>query len=327
MDYYDYLKKTKRESELRGPSTSYFLNSQIGHFVNEVITDKDNLKEVDVNLYSVIPSVCKIRVLNKSGTGFLIKLYKNSKELFCFLTNEHVITKEFIDSHQAIYIFYNCEKEYRMIKLNPSERFIKYFREMDVTLIEIIKADKIEDKYFLLPYGSNISKNEEIYIIQFPEGKLSHSSGIITEINNYNLTHKASTKFGSSGSPIFLKGTTKVIGIHKQGNSTKKENYGTLINPVIELLQNENNKNDSKIGQLVNGKGEIYIGPVNNKLPNGEGKLYNKNNEIIYEGNFVNGIEEGEGQRITKDYKYVGQFISGKMFGEGKIFFKNGKVK
>jgi hypothetical protein len=214
-----------------------------------------------------------------------------------------------------------------MINLNPSERFIKYFEGLDVTLIEIIKADKIDDKYFLLPYGSNISKNEEIYIPQFAEGKLSHSSGPITKINNYNLTHKATTKPGSSGSPIILKGTTKVIGIHKQGNSNKKENYGTLINPVIELLQSEKNKNGRKIMKIVYSNGKTYIGPVRNELPNGEGKLYNKNNEIIYEGNFVDGIEEGEGQRITKDYKYVGQFISGKMFGEGKIYFKNGKVK
>ena len=44
---------------------------------------------------------------------------------------------------------------------------------------------------------------------------MCHSEGEIINIDKYEFTHKASTESGSSGSPIFLDKTTKVIGIHK----------------------------------------------------------------------------------------------------------------
>ncbi len=321
---------------------------------NEILTPNP-VNKVDINLIKVCPSVCKIKVQNAIGTGFLIKLFKNCKELFCLLTNEHVIKKEYIDSNQIIYIYYDCESRYKIMKLNKSERFIECYEDMDVTIIEIIKSDKIEENYFLIPNYDNIVVGQEIYIPQFPKGELSNSFGKIKEVNNFEITHDAGTNFGSSGSPIFLKDTTKVIGIHKQGNLTKKENYGTLINPIIKILQDENNNNNKnnsykkghsyinnvpknkplneKInntennGRLVNKKGEIFVGPIKNKLPNGKGKLYNKSGELIYEGYYVDGIQEGKGKKITKNEYYIGNFIEGKMFGEGEIHLKNGNIK
>ena len=80
---------------------------------------------------------------------------------------------------------------------------------------------------------------KEITIIQYPEGKLSYSHGIIKEkINNYEFSYKASTKEGSSGSPILLKGTTRVIGIHKGGDD--KQNYGDFIGPIFNYLSGIN---------------------------------------------------------------------------------------
>ena len=63
--------------------------------------------------------------------------------------------------------------------------------------------------------------NQKIYIPQYPEGnKLSVSEGKIMKINDSNeLVYDASTKSGSSGSPILLKDTKKIIGIHKKGNT------------------------------------------------------------------------------------------------------------
>ena len=272
------------------------------------------------------------------------------------LTNEHVVKSEYIESNQIIYLYYDCENKYNIIKLNKLERFIKFYEDMDVTIIEIIKSDRIDEHYFLIPNFDNILVGQEIYIPQFPKGELSYSFGHITKINNFELTHDASTNFGSSGSPIFLKDSKKVIGIHKQGNFNKKENYGTLINPLIKMLQDENNNNttngkynyknghlnnnlskgkvldeninnNQNIGKLVNNKGEIYVGPIKNELPDGEGKLYNKNGELIYEGYFVKGIQEGKGRKITKNEYYNGNFIEGKMYGKGEIYFKNGNMK
>ena len=56
-------------------------------------SNNNNLIPIDINLYTVIKSVCKIIKNNLSGTGFLIKLYKNNKEFYCLMSNEHVIKK------------------------------------------------------------------------------------------------------------------------------------------------------------------------------------------------------------------------------------------
>ena len=174
---------------------------------NEVETANSQIKEIDLNLIEVCKSICKIIYKNKFGTGFFIKLYKNEKELLCLMTNEHVIEKDMIESKEIIDVKYNCEKKWIKIKLDEKERFIKYDKEMDFTIIEMKADDKIKDKYFLLPNINNLDyKNKEIYIVQFPEGKnLSHSDGKIKEIIDFELIYDASTKSGSSGSPILLK--------------------------------------------------------------------------------------------------------------------------
>ena len=141
---------------------------------------------------------------------------------------------------------------------------------MDFTIVEMIADDKIKDKYFLLPNINNIDYiNKDIYIVQFPEGKkLSYSNGKIKDVNNFEIIYDASTKSGSSGSPILIKNTTEVIGIHKQGSNKKKENYGTLINSIIQILNN--NKKDNNLDKnlieeevkVAKQNGFILIGEV-----------------------------------------------------------------
>ena len=320
----------------------------VDSIVNEVEIDGSDLKEINLDLIKVIPSVCKIKVLNQNGTGFLIKLYKNYKELFCLMTNEHVIKKKYIDDNETIYIYFDRENDYKAIRLNQSERFIKCFKNFDVTIIEIIKNDKIEEKYFLVPNLDNINVKQEIYVPQFPEGKLSYSFGVIKEISNNKLIHTASTKHGSSGSPIFLKGTTTVIGIHRQGNTNIKENYGTLIHPIIEALKDDKNNDDISSEKLnrkiINEKGEYYIGDMKNDKMHGKGKIYFKDGNIKYMGDFVNNKKEGIGQYFfengeyyfIEDHKkfnllygdyYIGPWLNDKRYGIGKIYLRDGRLK
>ena len=65
---------------------------EVSERINEVQTTNE-IREIDVNLHEVCNSICKIIYKNKFGTGFFIRLYKEWKELFCLMTNEHVITK------------------------------------------------------------------------------------------------------------------------------------------------------------------------------------------------------------------------------------------
>ena len=88
--------------------------------------------------------------------------------------------------------------------------------------------------------------NKEIYIPQFPGGKLKYSRGMIKSINNFQITHIGSIEFGPSGSPIFLENSIKVIGLHKAGDREKKENYGILIIFLFKFLDNKNLNNISE---------------------------------------------------------------------------------
>ena len=187
------------------------------------------IREIDFNLYEVTKSICKIIYHNIFSTGFFIKLFKDEKEILCLMTNGHIITKEMIELKATIDVRYNYEKRLIKIKLDEKERFIKYNKEMDITIIEIKPEDNIKDKFFLFPETNDLELlNKDIYIPQYREDKrLSYSEGKIKEIKEHEISYDACTDSGSSGSPIFLKNTSKVIGIHQKEhilffNVTKK---------------------------------------------------------------------------------------------------------
>ena len=296
---------------------------------NEVLIRQSGIKEIDLNLHEVLKSICKIIYKNNFGTGFFIKLYKNEKELYCLMTNEHVIKKKMIEEKELIDVSYSYEKKWIKIKLDITQRFIKYDLQKDITIIEIIPDDKIKEKYFLLPIMNEINYiNEDIYIVQFPEGKnLGYSEGKIKDIYKYEIIYDASTKPGSSGSPILLKNTTKVIGIHKKGNDKKKRNYGTLIYPFIQSLQSLEDLQPKPIKQVKNEikennfteqyeNGDYYIGQSLNGKKHGKGIIFNKYGNIKYEGDFVNGEKEGNG-------KYIKIFIFNNLCMNFILFFSS----
>ena len=73
--------------------------------------------------------------------------------------------------------------------------------------------------------------------------------------------------------------------------------------------------------------GGYYIGQFKNTLANGKGIQYNKNGNIIYEGDFVNGKAEGKGKWIYENGSYyIGQFKNNLTNGKGIQYDKNGKI-
>ena len=145
--------------------------------------------------------------------------------------------------------FKNNEVE---IKNSEIKKIDDILHEICKSICKIIYQNKFGTgffiKYFLLPNINEIDYiNKDIYIVQFPGGnKLSYSEGKIKDLQDYEIIYDASTKPGSSDSPILLKNSTEVIGIHKQGSQKRKENYGTLINSILELILNEE-KDDIKL--------------------------------------------------------------------------------
>ena len=301
---------------------------------NEMFNKNSNFEEVDENYNDACKSVCKIipKDIENSGSGFLIKLYKDQKELLCLMTCEHVITEDMIESKRIIDVKFRNDKEPREIKLDKKERYIIYDKEKDFTLVEILPNNLINREYFLLPNTNNINiKNADIYILQFPESlSLKKSEGKIIQIDDFYFLYDASTKGGSSGSPIFLKNSTEVIGMHKGGDALFKENYGISIKTILEALNPEKKEKKLIIDNIkeIGGKKGYYIGQILNGKKEGKGKIFDMNNNIIYEGYFYNDKYEGDGRLNYENGEYyIGQFLNGLRHGNGILFYNSDLIK
>ena len=270
-------------------------------------------------------SICKIKVPFHRGSGFLIKL----SDFFCLITNEHVVTKNLIKQKDTIMVYYDKEKKFIKIKLDPNERIIREFTyiDIDATVIEILPEDNIDQKFFLLPLDEYMNDFEQlslkdIAIIQYPNGKLCMSFGKITNISNFTFSHSTSTQDGSSGSPIFLKNTTKVIGIHKSynGNVDEPENYGNFIGPIFKYFKDFPYKRALNRSFKANNNGDFMKISVE-----GKGKIY-KNGNIKYDGNFVKTFKEGKGIEYYENGNklYEGYYKLGKWDGKGIKYYING---
>ena len=235
--------------------------------------------------------ICKIKLDNKQGTGFFCKIPfpDQSKMLTVFITDNHIIDKnQLYKNSEKIKIDIKEELEIKEIELNNRMKYTN--EEYDVTIIEIKEEDNIKnylklDDSIINDIENNINKNrdyinETIYIIQYPENKLSVSYGILNEIyedKKYNFNHKCSTRGGSSGSPI-LNINNKLIGIHKEGNTNLRNNIGAFLNyPIKEFIKlnniNKNKKIENQKDSHVNNNSQI-------KSKN-KGELIKGNNKLI----------------------------------------------
>ena len=220
---------------------------------------ESNLIKLPSSIVRASKSICKIETPFKEASGFLIKLSKGEENFFCLMTNEHVITRELIEQQQEITFYYDGKSECNTISLNRNKRFIKHFREegIDATIVEILPEDNISKDYFLLPnmdymFNYNNYLNRAITIVQYTNGNLCYANGKIVGINGNEFTHLAETKLGSSGSPIFLKNTITVIGIHKSGDIFSEEKYGDFIIPIFNYMKKMNKIKNRQIKNLYN---------------------------------------------------------------------------
>ena len=320
------------------------MDSKEDERINEGLIHGSVIGDIDANFYRVSRSVCKIITEVQTGSGFFLKYSIDNKYFYCLMTNEHIITNDLIKYKKKITVYYDNEFKNININLNKEERYIQNFQEidenLDIAVVQILPKDNIHKNYFLLPEleinNFDELKTRDIYIPQYFLGEnLTTSSGKIKGINNNEFTHLASTTKGSSGSPILLKGSINVFGIHKQGTSNGQHNYGNFIYPALdkikEYLQNKNKTGSNlkkSIIKIEYDNGEYYIGDLINDIPNGKGIMYYSNNTIKYEGDFKKGKFEGNGKLIFEDgQSYVGEFLDGIKSGKGTEYYKNGTVK
>ena len=228
--------------------------------------------------------ICKINLEEDQATGFFCKIPFPNKDkmLPVFMTNNHVIDKEFLyNEKMRIKLDIKEEQNYKTLNFKDRKKYTN--KNYDITIIEIKKEDEINnylelDDIIMNDILNNVNKlkeykNETLYIIQYPLNKLSVSFGIlynIPEENYYNFYHKCSTRGGSSGSPV-LNLQNKLIGIHKEAKKNKKEfNIGAFLNyPIKEFI-------------------DIYFGNKNNNNKNNNNNENNNENNINNENNNEN---------------------------------------
>ena len=326
-----------------------------------VVYKNNNIVQKEL-LSNITKSICKIYIKSQQiSFGFLIKLYKDNKDLFCLITIGHIITKEMIDSKEKLSFQYNNEKLIKEISLNNAQRFINEFKDgnIDVTIIEILPIDNISKDYFLFPFidfkfDFQTLKNKEIEIFDYSGGKLNHSEGKIEVVTNTHFSYSENNITYLPGTPIFLKYNRNVLGIYQ--GKTNNVNYANLILPIFtnfakmnfdninelpkgKVILNYNNGNILYIGDFINNKiegigkfiwedGNYYIGEWKNNMKHGRGTIYYKNGTIKYEGDFINGKFEGNGIYIFEDGGfYIGQYKNDLKHGSGKLFYEDGNLK
>ena len=126
-----------------------------------------------------------------------------------------------------------------------------------------------------------------------------------------------------------------------------------LLEQVIEMEPEETNEKNKNLRWVkIKKDNGIYFGEANQNLPEGRGcfiyngkdddilqwigyfhngekanygKLYNDEGKLIYEGEYKNGIRNGEGiYYYARGLRYEGQFINGLREGNGVFYWEDG---
>jgi len=212
-----------------------------------------------------INSTCKILFNGQIGSGFFFKqnitTFQYCNKYF-LMTCNHVIDSNIMNKNN-LRIKYKGEDKI----INLKNRIINTNKNLDYTIIQILENDFTNDEindFFEIDELIIENKNEylekEICIVQYPNGgELSFDQGTIKSFKNNKIEHFVSTDSGSSGSPILLKDSFKIIGIHKGGKERKK-NVGIFMKYILNDINKINNKkNEIKCSYNIQKKGNEQI--------------------------------------------------------------------
>ena len=256
-------------------------------------------------------SICIIDNKNGQGTGFFCSIPYVNEKLQVLITNNHVIDKTILENGEEVILKLNDGKVQKTLFLN-SNRKMYTNEKYDTTIIELFpKNDGLEGICNFLELDELVLKRrpkenkKSVYIPQFPifseERKASVSYGIINEIksDNYDIVHLCNTFPGSSGSPILMLSSNKVIGIHKGGSERFDFNKGTFLKfPIDEYLENKNIIKIKKNKEIT--KKEIYDIKYNEFIQDFKNKKYS--NILFMIGGGVNGSKESIIFKNKEDY-------------------------
>ena len=171
--------------------------------------------------------ICKI---NLYGTGFLcnIPFPDEFNYLPVLITNKNIINKDELLDKKKIEITFDNDRVEKIINIT-NERRIYSSTKNDITFIEIFPEIDDIHQFLEIDILNDIYGNEDIYILQYLNGKeCVKSYGKIININDKEdvIYHNCSS---NPGGPILLIDNLQVIGINMQSGK------GTLLRESILL--------------------------------------------------------------------------------------------
>ena len=198
-------------------------------------SDFISVSKMDDDMKEYLKSVCEIEfeTNERQATGFLAKFLCNNTFIYGLFTNNHVIDKPRLnDPNNCIYLKFECRKKRLKLCWNNTFRFT--CPVLDVTFIHLENLyTKIEDEFDckFLSYHLNWMGKEgnQLQILQYPTGfsDLQSASGTVYKMHGFDILHKVSTDYCSSGSPVVCDG--KVIGIHKSRAADPIDQYNHAV--------------------------------------------------------------------------------------------------
>ena len=227
--------------------------------------------------------------LNKYIRGYLFRKNYNNILKNKLIENSNEIYSEFM-------------KKYAQ---NSKVNEILYSNNSKITSIltinwdEYYSEDPIEEKKEEI---SKIKKYKKGLIIKYHDNNLN--------LSNINEIIKQCDSLYKGEVDII---TNKRCGIGELIYKSGSQKYGTWYNNEF-------------IGwnRLIDSNGVLFIGLFLKNELNGKGIRYIKEKNLLYNGDFVNGLRDGNGIEESDSAKYEGQFYKDKKCGKGKIVFNSG---
>ena len=183
-----------------------------------------------------------------------------------------------------------------------------------------------------------------------PEKKLSDFENFF--IKDKNELKEITAKETDSFEELSKKEEYPILDHAKIFAEKYKKRYN-LIEEVIKMEQDENNEKNKNLRWVkIRKENGLFLGEADQNLPQGRGcfiyngnengglkwigyfnngeksnfgKLYNEEGKLIYEGEYKNGIRNGEGiYYYNNGLKYEGEFVNGLREGNGVFYWEDG---
>lgn len=217
-------------------------NLQDKPITRESTDDKDSSKHVEISspgidvITEVSLSICEI---NESDSGFFGKFVSSENyNYYGLFTNNHILNDEDLSDEQSITISVDVIDHKFQLELKNSFRFTCHL--LDATFIQFDKElvqrlQNLNCNFLTVDSNWKGTTEKQVLVVQHPGGSdLQVAQAMFDHLHGFDIFHRVSSDFGSSGSPVVLH-DGKVVGLYKR-MSTDKCNVAVSMKNLLQAI-------------------------------------------------------------------------------------------